>query len=144
MVELHRITLLEVVEAFEGNAALVASGNLAHVVLEAAQAGNSAIEQHRATAQHPHGAVAGQLAIVDDDARHLLVLGQAEDRTHRRVAINHILISRVEHSGHCRLDIVNQVVDDIVEANVYMIGISGAAGNGVGADVEADDDCAGS
>src|ERR671933_2428604 len=78
-VRLQDVAFLEVVEVVEGDAALVALGYLAHVVLEALERGDRAVVDDRAPPQQAHVRVAGDPALRHHEARGLLVPGEPED-----------------------------------------------------------------
>src|SRR3954452_19375092 len=79
VIELELVALLEVVEAVEAEAALVAGRDLARIVLEALQRGDGAIVDDGAGAQDAHPVVAERPAVEDVEPRRLDAVRQLED-----------------------------------------------------------------
>src|SRR5919112_415045 len=138
--KLRRGDLLDVVEVLKADAALVALAHLGDVVLEAAQGADAALPRDDAVADEAGARVAADDAVDDaaagDDAR----LRHAEGREHERLAQNLLGLDLVEHADHGGADLLLDLVDDRVEADVHVLLPGEFRGADFGPDVEADDD----
>src|SRR5215207_9559029 len=116
--ELDLIADLEIVEAVQTEATLVACRHFADVVLEALEGLHRPLVDHGAAAQHPGAAVAGDPAVEHVESGDHVAARQLEGFAHFRVAIGHVLEDWRQETGHGRLHLVQQVVDDVVEADI--------------------------
>src|SRR5919202_1968624 len=111
--DLEDVALAQVVEPFEEDAALEAFGHLAHVVLEAAE-----LRDRR---------------LVDDRA-------DADDLPHLHLAERLLGLDRAEHADERLLDVLRELVDDAVGADVDALALRERARLGARPHVEADDE----
>src|SRR5699024_656802 len=119
-------------------AALVAGGDLLHIVLEAPQGGHLALENDDAVAHHAHLAPALHFAvehIAAADSAHLAHLVELPDFD---VRYDGLLELGRQHALHCRLNLVYAVVDDAVGAYLHIRAGGVVPGGRVWPHVEAD------
>src|SRR5262249_34188193 len=114
---------LDVTEAIEADAALRAGLDLADVVLEAAETGDLALPDRRAVADAAGLRVA---ASRDATVRHEAAgdragLRRLEDRLYPGRAEARLLERRLEKADHGFLNLVGDVVDDRVLADVHFL-----------------------
>src|SRR5688572_28527907 len=123
-VRLDDVADLDVVRV-ERDAALETSGNLAHVVLHTAQRLDVSVVHDLAAAQqqclHTTAHHAVEYAAARDGG-----LAGGEDLPHLGVADDCLDHDRLEHPGERLLDVVEQLVDDLVHADVD-VGLIGDA-----------------
>src|SRR5581483_2806074 len=119
-------------------AALVAFGDFADVVFEAAERFEFAFEDDRLIAQDADFAAARDLAVFDVAAGDGADLADLEDLAHFGVSERDFALYRREHAAHGLLEIVFDFVDDLVEAKVDTFVVRKAFDRLVGPDVEAD------
>src|ERR671937_1846788 len=132
----------DVVEPFEHDAALEAGADLANVVLHPAKRRDEAVEHALAPAQRA-GTCASLHDAVDDHAAGDRRLTGAEQLPHLGVAEDGLDHLRLEHARERLLDVVEQLVDDLVEAHFDAARLGRAPASDVDAVVESDDDPAG-
>src|SRR3954452_12034085 len=130
---------LEVLEVGQADAALEALPHLAGVVLEALEGRDGALPDDDAVAQEADLGAAG------DDARLHVAAGDgadprdAEDLPHLGVAGDDLLELGGEEAHHGLLDVLQDLVDDLVGADLDVRGVSQLPASAVGDDVPADD-----
>ena len=132
--------LAEVAVAIEHDAALDASPDLADIVLDPAQRGDLAFPDHPVAALDARRVVAQNLAVHHETASRRAALADREDLTDLGVAVDDLAEARPEQADQRLADVFHDVVDHVVVANVDALGLGGAAGAGLGPDVERDDD----
>src|SRR5438552_1122375 len=136
---LDQVTRLEVLVVAEADAALEALADLAGVVLEPLERGDLPLPEDDAVAEEPDLGPAG------DDTRPYLTSGDGshardpEDLTHFGLARDDLFELGGEHADHGRLDVLEQLVDDLVGPNLDVGRLGRRPRLAVGADVEADD-----
>ena len=112
----------KVVEAREADAALVAGGDLAHVVAEAAQRVDAVRGDELAVAVDPCAA-ADDAAIGDVAAGDDLDLAHAEDLAHFGATLDDLHDLRLEHALEGSLHLLGELVDDVVDADLDALGL---------------------
>src|SRR5690606_34379898 len=117
-VELRGFAGLPVLDVGDGDTAIGAALHFPDLVLEAPQAGHGAVVDHHVVAQHAHMAVAPGHAVGHQAAGHPADLGDPEDLLHLGDADGGLLTLGRQHAGHDGLDVVHQVVDDRIVANL--------------------------
>ena len=130
----------DVVEVGEADAALVVLLDLADVVAEAAQRLDPVGRDDLGAAPDAGVAAADDPAVGDERAGDDRVLADADDLADLRPALDDLDDLRLEQALEGRLDVVGQLVDDVVQADVDALGLGGAAGGVGDLGVEADDD----
>src|SRR5438105_10342572 len=108
---------LDVVVAFEHDAALETGGDLADIVLHPTERGDRAFPDGLLAPDEAGLRAAPDEAVGHHAARDRRLVG-GEDLAHLSVpedALDHL---RLEHAGESLLDVVEQLVDDLVLANV--------------------------
>src|SRR5581483_6581660 len=98
LVALDRVARLELVEAIEGHATLLARGDLAHVVLHAPQRRQAAVVDHLAPAQDAYQPAARDGALHDGAARRLAGLARLEGHADRGGAAHRLAVLRLQHA----------------------------------------------
>src|SRR5215475_11318041 len=134
---LHHIADADILVAGECHAALLSGGHLAHLVLEALQGGQRALVNDDVVANEPHLGAALDLAIRDAAARNPADLGNIEHLQNLGVAKEHLAHGRRQQPGHGLLHVVDQVVDDVVVADLDAGLVGGKFRLRVGTHVEA-------
>src|SRR5687767_7427441 len=140
-VRLDDVADLDVVRV-ERDAALEPRGDLAHVVLHAAQRLDVPVVPDLATAQQPRLRTAAHDAVEHAAAGDRGLAG-GEDLPHLGVADDGLDHHWLEHPGERLLDVVEQLVDDLVHAHVDIGLIGDALRRRFHLRVEADDHRAG-
>src|SRR5438105_9528401 len=138
--DLEDVALAEVVEAFEEDAALEALRHLAHVVLEAPELRDRRLVDDGAVADDPHAGAAA-----DDAAGHVAAGDRAEARDPEELAHLHLAerllgLDRAEHADERLLDVLRELVDDAVGADVDALALGERTRLGARPHVEADDE----
>ena len=136
---LDHVADLDVVVVLERHAALEAVLDLADLVLEALQRLQRAFVDHHVVAQQADLGAALDHAFRDHAAGDVAGLGDAEDLADLRVAEEGLLVGRIEQADHQRLNVLGDLVDDAVVADVDLVALGDLARLRVGAHVEADD-----
>src|SRR5690606_37183938 len=127
---------LDVVGAFQRNAALKVGRHFTYVILEALEAPTTHIRDHLTVADYPHEVVTVDSAIRHEAAGNVALAADAEDLTYLGVAVNDICVNRFEHALAGRLKVLDQVVDDAVLLDLDILGLSQSLGAGIGCRVE--------
>src|SRR5258708_2512316 len=135
---------LDIGEVSNGDAALESGLDLAGVVLEGLQGLDFSSKHHHVVAKYAHFAVALDLPIDHHAARHIADLADAEHFAHLGAALVNLFEDRLEHAGHGALQLVRQLVDDGVQADIHLFLFSQRSCVSFGAHVEADDNGVGS
>ena len=133
---------LQVVVALQADTALEAGLDFADIVLEALERADLAGPQLDAVAEQARLRIARAPddAFVDHATGDRSDFWHLERFTHGRGADARFLERRVEQAGHRQLDLVGDVIDDRVVANVDLLAVSDVGGVTVGLHIEADDD----
>src|SRR5262245_18580320 len=137
IVALDDIALADVLVVGEGHAAFLSCGHFPHLVLEALERRERAFVDHHVVADQPHLCAAFDLAFGHAAAGHLTDLGDVEHLQDAGVAEKDLAHRRREQTRHCRLNVIHQIVDDVVVADLDPALVRGCLGLHVGADVEA-------
>ena len=140
LVGLEDVAFLDVVEAVEQDPALEALGDLAGVLLEALELRDRRVVDHRAVADDPHLRVSANDAGRDHAARDRAEPRDLEEGAHLRLADDLLGLDGGEHPDERLLDVLGQLVDDAVGADVDALALRELARLGVRSDVEADDE----
>src|SRR6185436_15829372 len=109
---------LHVAEALDDQTTLVARGHFANVIFLALEAPDSSLVDDHAAPQHTHAGVARDLAVADLQTGDHLSAWQVERPEHRCVTLVYLPPLRIQHPDHRFLDVVGELVDNIVEADV--------------------------
>ena len=136
---LDRIADLDILEAVDAKAALVAILHGLHVILEAAHAGERALEYDRTIANNTHLVVAVELAFEDIATGNRADFGNLEHLSDLGCTDIDLRPFRTEHSFHGCPDIVHDVVDDVVLADLDFLCIGSGLCLRCRSDVESDD-----
>ena len=115
------------------------ASDFARVVLEALELRELAFVDHDVVADQAHIGAALDHAVGDAAAGDLADLGDLEDLEDLRVAEHGLAQLRREQAGHRRFHVVDEVVDDVVVADLDAGALGRVARFLVGAHVEADD-----
>src|SRR6266498_10193 len=140
LVGLEDVAFLHVVEVVEQDSALEAFLDLAHVVLEPLEAADRRLVDGGAL---PDDADLG--ITPDDPASHVAAgddaqAGGSEERSHLGLAERLFDLLGGEHADEGLLDVLGQLVDDPIRAEVNSFALCQSASLGVRAHVEAGDD----
>src|SRR6187397_2970286 len=120
---LDQVALLEVLEVGQADAALEALTDLPSIFLEPLERVDAALPDDDALAQEADLRAAG------DDTRAHAATGDeadardAEDLAHLGLARDDLFELRCEHADHGALDVLEELVDDLVGADVHALGI---------------------
>src|SRR5262245_27249211 len=141
--DLHELDLvadLDVLEAFERHAALEPCLDVAHVFLEATQARDLAGPDDRTIARQTRRGAAPDDAVQDAAARNRAELARLERGLDLGVADDVLDLLRREQTFHRRAHLVEQLVDDVVVADLDAAALGELPRAAVGDRVEAHDD----
>src|SRR5688572_5199194 len=140
--DFDHVAHLQVVVVLQADAALEPGLDLAHVVLEAPQRGDLAFEYHDVVAEQPCLRLAGSrnAAIGDHAPGDRPDLRYLEDLAHFGAADSHFFERRLEETGHALLDLLGDVVDHRVHADIDLLALGHVLRVAIGPYVEADDD----
>src|SRR5215210_4697584 len=137
---LEDVAFLHVVEALEKDSALEALLYLADVVLEALEACDRSLVDDGALADDADARVTADDAVRDVAARDHAQARGAEDRAYLGLAQDLLALDRGEHADERLADVVGELVDDPVGADVDALALGERPCLGVRAHVEADHD----
>src|SRR2546423_2242297 len=138
---LDDVLFLDVVEVSEIDTALEAFADLRDVVLLPPQTlDGEVVGHHGAAPDEARLGVPADQAAADDTAGDVADLAGAEDRADLGGAELHFLVLRLQHALQGRLDLLDRLVDDRVEADLDALAVGLGLGPAVGPDVEAEDD----
>src|SRR5512146_1512576 len=137
---LEDVALAQVVEVLEHDPALEARAHLADVVLDAAQRGDRRLVDDGPVAHDAHLRVRADDAARDVAARDHADARGAEEGAHLDLADRLLGRDRGEHADERLLDVLRQLVDDAVRADLDALALRELARLGVRAHVEADDE----
>ena len=140
VVALDDVALADVLIVGERHAALLAGRHLLHLVLEALEGGERAFVDHDVVADEPDLGAALHLALGDAAARDLADLGDVEHLQDARIAQEDLADHRSQQARHGGLNVVHEIVDDVVVADLDARLVRGRLGLHVGAHVEAQHD----
>jgi len=138
LVSFDDVARLEVLEIVEADTTFEALTDLSGVVLEPAQRGNRALPDDRAVAQE-----ADLGATRDDAGRHhasgnRTLLRDPEDLADLGFAGDLLLVLGIKHADHRQFDILEQLVDDLVGADLDLCVIGSLTSRTVRPHVEPD------
>src|SRR5580700_429610 len=122
------------------HAAFLSGLHLGDFVLEALQRRQFAFMHDDIVADQAHMRAALDIAVGDPAARDVADLRNIEDFEDRRIAEHFLAQGRRKHARHRRFHIVDEVVDDVVVANLDALAFGEVARFLMRAHVEADDD----
>src|SRR3989304_829761 len=138
-IELDDVVLFVIGKACEGNAAIKAGFDFLHVFLEALERVNRPIKHNLFAAKHVRFGFAQGSAIPNNAARHQAKRPDLERLTHLGVADPLVRIDWLEQALERLVYVLDQLVDDIVLADVHAARVGHFAGRGVHAYIETDD-----
>ena len=139
----HNIALFDIVEFFNGQAALVAAGHFLRRVLESLEGTQHALVNDDAVPDQADGAVADDLAVLDVAARHGAHAGDLVGLADLRVTQQSLPVLGGQHTLHGGSDFVNAVVDNPVHPHIHVLPHRAIPGRRVRPDIESHDDGAG-
>src|SRR5690606_37002942 len=119
--DLDEVTSLDVVEAIDADPAFETLFDLLGVILEALEAAEFTLVDQRAAAQHLRLSVAPHDALGDHAAGDHARLRDLEDGADLRSTHPPLDELRRQHALHQRPDIVHDVVDDVVLADLHLL-----------------------
>src|SRR5712691_8589391 len=143
LVRLEHVALFDVVEALEQDAALEALLDLAHVVLDAPQRRDRRLVDDGAVPHDAHLRPPADDTARDHAAGDRADARRAEQRAHLGLAERRLGLDRFQHADERLLDVLGQLVDDAVRADLDADALGQRARLGARAHVEADDQRAG-
>jgi hypothetical protein len=120
------------------HAALCAADHFLHFVLEALKGGQHAFVDDDVVADQTHLGTALHFAFSDQAASNLANLGDVEDFQDAGVAEEGFAQFRCKLAGHRRFDVIDEIVDDVVVADLNALLLGRVTGLAIGADVEAE------
>src|SRR5664280_1773176 len=136
---LDDVAIFQVLVVGETNAALKARLHLSRVILEAAQRSDRALPDNGALAQESNLRTTGDDAVADEASGDGADLGNAKHFAHLGFAGDDLFVDRRQQSQHGRLDLLDQLVDDLVGPHLDTLSLSQFATALVRSDIEADD-----
>src|SRR5437764_3666037 len=139
LVALEHVALFDVVEVVEQDPALEALLDLAHVVLDAAKRADRGLVDDGSLADDANLRATPDDAARDHAAGDVAEPRCAEDRAHLGLAERLLGLDRLEHADERLLDVLGQLVDDAVGADLNTLALRERARLGAWANVEADD-----
>src|SRR3954454_4776963 len=139
LVALEHVALFDVVEVVEQDSALEALLDLAYVVLDAAERTDRRLVDDGSVTDD-----ANLRTAADDAARHhaagdVAEPRRAEDRAHFDLAEDRLGLDRLEHADERLLDVLGELVNDAVGADLDALALGQRARLRARPDVEADD-----
>src|SRR3990172_8768364 len=136
---LDHVALLEIIEPGKGDAAFEAGCDFADVVPEATQRLDPVGGDDLPASPDP-GAASDDPPVGDVRARDDLALANLDDLADLGPTLDDLDLLRLEEPGEGLLDVVGELVDDVVEADVDLLGLGRPPGRVADPGVEADDD----
>src|SRR5690606_9869234 len=140
LIALDLITDLDVVVVAYADAAFRAGAHFRHVVFEAAQRLELALEYDDIVSEHSDRIAAANVTVDHHAAGDVSESGRAEHFPNLREADDLLPNLGSQQAADRRLDVVDCLVDDAVVAHVYPAFLDRIAGRGICADVESDHD----
>src|ERR1035441_158664 len=120
-VTLQDVAFLDSGKILQPQAALRPGFGLPDVVLEMFEARNASLILNSLAAQQPDPRTPRDAAIGDDTTRHRRSLGKLEHLAHFRVADDDFLRIWLQQAFHRFLDLLNQLINDGVQLNLYIL-----------------------
>src|SRR5580698_713103 len=111
---------MEILEVGEPNSALEAGLHFANVVLETSQRGQRPLPDHHAVAQEADLRPTGEYPVAHVATCHSTHSRDPEDLADLGLAGDDLLEFRSEHSEHGCLDVLEELVDDLVGADLHV------------------------
>src|SRR5215467_8177556 len=140
---LHDVARLEVLEVLQADAALLAGDHFTHVILVVLQRADAALP-YLLTVAHQLDVPATADFAFDHARAGDQAYARDLDRHHDLdAALPHLLVGRLPHSLGGPLDVLRQLIDDVVVANLHLLALGGPVASGSRLEVEAQDDGAG-
>src|SRR5258708_10876848 len=136
----NRVADLDVAVVGDRNTALHAVGNLAGIILKAAQRAHLAFEHLHVVAQQADFGIALDQAIADAATSDCANLRDAEDIQHFGAALVILLDRRFEQAAHGALDLILQFVNDRVQADIHFLLLGDLLRLALRTHIEANDD----
>src|SRR5262249_51010711 len=124
----------------DADAALEPFAYLAHVVLEALERRDGAVEDFDAVANHSHATLAIDHAAANGTASDRSDARNLEDVAHLGLAEHDFALFGAKHAFHRRTNVGDRLVDDAIELDLDAFALRGRTRVVVGTHVEADDD----
>src|SRR5215471_5705277 len=115
---LHDVANADILIVGDRHAALLSGRHFAYLVLEALQSRQRALVDHHVVADEAHLGAALHLAVGDAAAGDLADLGNVEHLQDFRIAKVHLAHRRRQQAGHGLSHVVDQIVDDVVVADL--------------------------
>src|SRR3954452_13171495 len=140
LVDLQHVALLDVLEVAQDDPAFEARRDLPHVLVEASQRCDLAVVDDRAVAHEPGPRAARDLAVGDVGAGDDTDPRRAEELTDLDVTKGVLDLIGFEHALHRGTQLVQNLVDHRVVADLDALPLAHRAGVADGPHVEADDD----
>jgi len=137
---LDDVANFEGIVVFEDDAALVALRHLAHIILAAPNGLDEPGEDRLAAALDAHLRRADDLAIGDAAAADNDLTPNLEELHHLGVAVHLLAIDWLQQTLEGRLDVLDELVDDVVRANIHALDAGEPLRRRVHLHVEGDDD----
>src|SRR5438445_1212592 len=135
---LDDVSLFHVVVALETDAALVALGHFADVLLEPSQGPDRALVDHDPVANQAHPGAPDHPPRRDVGSRDRPHAADRVDLAHFRTPQHHFDHLRREEPAGELLDVVEDFVDDPVEADIHPVGLRQTPDLGLRSDIEPD------
>ena len=141
LVGLENVAFLDVVEVVEQDAALEALGDLSCVLLEALELRDRRVVDHGSVAHDAHLRAPPHDARCDHAAGDRAEPRDLEEGAHLGLADDLLGLDGGEHADERLLDVLGELVDDAVGADVDALALRELPCLGVRTHVEADDEC---
>src|SRR5436190_18188858 len=121
--DLDDVAFARVAPVLQAHPALVAGVDFAHVVLEAAQRADAAVVDDLAAPRYTRSRATAHHPIADEAADNGVTTagGGPHDEAHLGVAEDHLTERRLDQTSQRSLDVVKQVVDDLVLADLHTL-----------------------
>ena len=137
---LESIALSDVVELLDADTALVALGYLLNVVLEATERGDLILEDNYTVTNDTDLRLTGDLTVLDIASCDNADTGYANGLSDLRMAKENLLVRGSEQTLHSRLYLIDDLIDDTVSTDIYVVSLCGVQRVLIGTYVEAYDD----
>ena len=131
---------MDILEVFQVHPALSPERDLTHIVLETAQAGKAALVHDRAVAQQAGLSPTDQPSFADHAASHQPDARDGEDLTDLSTTQRLLPVGRLKQAFQRGPDVLDDFVDDIVEADLDAFPLGQLHGLAFGTDREANND----
>ena len=142
-IRFNNIKLLNLVEALKYKTALEAFLYFLDIVLESFQRSKRTFINQLALTSDTNLTTSLEDAVRDIGSGNIADLGCFKYLTYLCVSDNLLLVNRIKHTLHGRLNIFDCLIDDPIQSHIHSLTFGSCLGGCIGTDIETDNNCIG-